>query len=54
MMTPSTRKFIVGSLGAIGLAVAVGWSIGKVPTEDALLIISPMMTGFFSLLKGED
>ena len=53
-ITPHTKRIIVGAMGLIGLAAAVGLAVGTVDIKDASIIIMPMMTGFFSLLKGQE
>ena len=53
-ITPHTRRYIVGGMSIIGTVVAIGWVIGAIETKDALLVIMPLFTGFFSLLKGEE
>lgn len=52
-ITPHTRRIIVACMGAMGLTAGIGWAVGTISTNDALLVILPMMTGFFSLLRGE-
>lgn len=53
-ITPHTRRIIVLCIGITGLAVAIGWSMGGIEANEALLVIIPILTGFFSLLKGAD
>ena len=52
--TPKTRRIIVSSIGAIGLVVVGGWVWGDLPADKALIVISTILGGFFSLLKGSE
>jgi len=52
-ITPLTKRLIVSAMGLIGAIAAGGWAFGAIETKDAILVIIPLFTGFFSLLKGE-
>ena len=52
-ITPHTRQLIIGTMGLIGSIAAIGWMIGKIDTNDVLLVILPLFTGYFSLLQGD-
>ncbi|MCP3924909.1 MAG: hypothetical protein GY714_20210 [Desulfobacterales bacterium] len=51
---PKTKRLIVVGISLIGFAVAVGWAGKFISANDALLVILPILTGFFGLLKGVD
>ena len=50
---PKTKQMMVGFLGLIAIGTIIGWSVKAIETKDALLVIVPVVTGFFTLLKGE-
>jgi hypothetical protein len=52
-MIPQTRQIIIVCLGLIGLGTVVGWGLNAIRTEDVFVIVLPIITGFFTLLKGE-
>lgn len=52
-MIPQTRQIIIICIGLVALASVVGWGFGRIETEDVLIILLPIVTGFFTLLKGE-
>ena len=52
-MTPKTRRIMVGFLGVIGIGAIGGSAFGSLETSDAMVIVVAIITGFFSLLKGE-
>jgi len=53
-LMPITKRLIISIMGIIALVVGVGWGFGNIETKDALLVILPLFTGFFSLLKGQE
>jgi len=53
-ITKVTKRMIILIMGVIGSIAAVGWAFGGIETKDALLVIMPLYTGFFSLLKGQE
>jgi len=53
VLLPKTRRLIIFFLGVISVAATVGWAFFGVDIKDAMLIVGPAMTGFFTLLKGE-
>lgn len=52
-MIPKTRQIIVSCIGLIAISAVVGWGFGDIQTDDVLVILLPIVTGFFTLLKGE-
>ena len=50
--TPTTKRIIVGGIASVALGVVVGWCSGLINANDASLVIMPIITGFFGLLKG--
>jgi hypothetical protein len=52
-MIPQTRQIIIVCLGLIGLGTVAAWGLSAIRTEDAFVIVLPIITGFFTLLKGE-
>ena len=53
-ITKITKRLIISIMGFITAIVSVGWGFGSIETKDALLVIIPLFTGFFSLLKGQE
>ena len=53
-ITKITKRLIILIMGLITFGVTVGWGFGSIETKDALLVIMPLFTGFFSLLKGQE
>ena len=53
-LLPYTKQLIISIMGIITVVVAMGWAFGDIETKDALLVILPLFTGFFSLLKGQE
>lgn len=52
-MIPQTRQVIVACIGLVAISAVVGWGFGGIKTDDVLVILLPIITGFFTLLKGE-
>ncbi len=52
-MIPKTRQYIILCIGLIAACTVIGWGFGGIETDDVLLILIPVITGFFTLLKGE-
>jgi uncharacterized membrane protein len=52
-MIPETRQIIIICVGLIALTAIIGWGFGSIKTEDVLVVVIPVITGFFTLLKGE-
>jgi len=50
--TPTTKRIIVGGISFIAIGAVIGWCSGLIDAKDAVIIIMPIITGFFSLLKG--
>jgi len=53
-MIPQTRQIIIICIGLIAMAAMIGWGFGGIETEDVLVVVIPIVTGFFTLLKGEE
>ena len=51
---PKTKRLIVIGISLIGICVALGWAAELIKAENALLVILPILTGFFGLLKVVD
>ena len=51
-ITPITKRIMLIIMGLVALITTVGFAFGDVDIKDALLVILPLFTGFFSLLKG--
>ena len=51
--TPLTKRLMLCFLGVGCLSAIAGTAWGNMDFKDALIIISPIITGFFTLLKGE-
>jgi hypothetical protein len=52
-MVPKTRQYIIICIGLVALFAVLGWGFGDIKTDDVLIILLPVITGFFTLLKGE-
>lgn len=52
-MIPKTRQYIILCIGLIATCTVIGWGFGDIATDDVLMILLPIITGFFTLLKGE-
>jgi len=52
-LLPKTRRMVIFFLGVVVIIASWGWAFGDVDIKDAMLIVGPAMTGFFTLLKGE-
>jgi len=50
--TPKTKRIIVAGISVIGLAISVGWAMGKITPANALIPLMAIITGLFTLLKG--
>jgi hypothetical protein len=53
MMVPKTRQYIILCIGLVAVSAVFGWGFGDIQTDDVLLVLLPIVTGFFTLLKGE-
>jgi len=51
--TPLTKRIMLSILGIACLGAIAGTAWGNLDFKDALIIVSPVITGFFTLLKGE-
>lgn len=52
--TVRTKQLLVIGIIAMAVIVSMGWAIGKIEVKDALLILLPIQTGFFTMLKGTE
>ena len=50
--SPTTKRLIVGSIGLFGFTITMGWVFGMIEAKDAMIPLSGIMGGFFSLLRG--
>lgn len=51
---PENKKLIIVGLIIISVITLIGVGVDKITSNDAMLIIIPVITGFFTLLKTED
>ena len=51
-LMPRTKRIIVLGISLIGVIVTVSWAYGSIQEDKALIILSSILAGFFSLLKG--
>ena len=52
-ITPTTRRLMVGGFCVIGLGAILGSAFGAFETGDTMVVTMAIITGFFTLLKGE-
>lgn len=50
--TPTSKRLIIGSLGAIALTISIGWATGVITASAAITPLGMIITGFFTLLQG--
>jgi hypothetical protein len=53
-LSPTTRQLMVGGLCVIGLGSILGAAFGNLEMQDTMMVTMAIITGFFTLLKGED
>ena len=49
---PKTNQIIVAGISLMGLAVTAGWMTATIDSSDALVVVTMIVAGFLSLLKG--
>lgn len=52
--TPTSKRMIIAAIGLVAVGCIAGWAFGGIDTKDALIVVTPIITGFFTLLRGED
>ncbi len=50
-LTPRTKRICVFFIGLIAMGTVAGFSFGSIAFEDASLIVMPIITGLFALVK---
>lgn len=52
-LAPQIELAIVMLIGVIGIGATLGWVFGNVDTKDVMMVISPIVTGFFAMVRGQ-
>jgi hypothetical protein len=50
-LMPLTKQIIIIVIGLIAVVTSAGWAFTDLDTKDALLVISPIVTGLFALIQ---